>query len=42
MRDMIIDAWKSSAGSTVGYPAINVADIESGKVKVTRDSFWND
>lgn len=42
MRDMIIDAWKSSAASSVGYPAINIADIESGKVKVTRRSFWND
>jgi hypothetical protein len=42
LRDMIIDAWKSSAGSSVGYPAIDIADIESGKVKLTRNSFWSD
>ncbi|WP_395676932.1 hypothetical protein [Inquilinus sp.] len=42
MRDMVIDAWKSSATWTVGFPAIKVSDIESGKVKVTRDSFWHD
>ena len=42
MRDMIIDAWKSSANSNVGFPAISIADIESGKVKITRNSFWND
>ncbi len=39
---MVIDAWTSSADWTVGYPAIKVSDIESGKVKVTRDSFWHD
>ena len=42
MRDMVIDAWKASASWTVGYPAIKVSDIESGRVRVTRDSFWHD
>lgn len=42
MRDMVIDAWTASGDWTVGYPAIKVSDIESGKVKVTRDSFWHD
>ncbi len=42
LRDQIVDAWKSSATWVVGYPLINVADIESGKVKVDRNSFWAD
>jgi hypothetical protein len=31
LRDLIVDAWHRSAGVTVGYPPIPVADIESGK-----------
>jgi hypothetical protein len=42
LRDQIVDAWRSSATWVVGFPLINVADIESGKVKVNRDSFWSD
>src|SRR5262249_35100577 len=42
LRDMIIDAWHSSATWTVGFPLINVQDIISGKVKVDRNSFWSD
>ncbi len=42
LRDQILDAWRSSATWVVGFPLINVADIESGKVKVNRDSFWSD
>lgn len=42
LRDMIIDAWTQSATATVGFPTINVTDIESGKVRVNRNSFWND
>ena len=42
VRDMIEDAWKASATATVGYPAINVADIESGKVILSRDSYGAD
>jgi hypothetical protein len=41
-RDMIEDAWKASATGTVGYPALNVADIESGKVVLTKDSYGAD
>ena len=32
LRDMIISAWRTSIDSTVGYPAVRVRDIESGKV----------
>jgi hypothetical protein len=42
VRDMIEDAWKASATSTVGYPNINVADVESGKVILSRDSYGAD
>lgn len=42
MRDMIIDAWRASATWTVGFPLINVADIEAGRVRLTRTSFWSD
>jgi hypothetical protein len=31
LRDMIVDAWHRSAGVSVGYPPIPVAEIESGK-----------
>jgi len=41
-RDMIKDAWKASAAMTVGFPKINVADIESGKVILSRDSYAAD
>lgn len=41
-RDMIEDAWKASATATVGYPAISVADIVSGKIILTRDSYGAD
>ncbi len=42
LRDQVVDAWRSSATWVVGFPLINVADIESGKVHVTKDSFWSD
>jgi hypothetical protein len=32
LRDMIVDAWRASAGMEVGYPRVAVKDIESGKV----------
>jgi hypothetical protein len=32
LRDLIVDAWRRSAEVSVGYPAIPVRDIESGKV----------
>jgi hypothetical protein len=37
VRDMIVDAWNDSAETSVGYPMAKMQDIESGKVKVTRD-----
>ena len=36
-RDMIYDAWIASANAMVGYPMVNVRDIESGKVRATRE-----
>jgi hypothetical protein len=32
LRDMVVDAWRSSIDATVGYPAVRVRDIESGAV----------
>jgi len=37
IRDMIADAWAASATGMVGYPMVNVRDIESGKVRATRE-----
>jgi hypothetical protein len=42
LRDMIVDAWQDSATTPVGYPMVNVRDIESGKVRATRDLFGAD
>jgi hypothetical protein len=42
LRDMIVDAWLDSANTPVGYPMVNVRDIESGKVRVTRALFGAD
>ncbi len=36
-RDMIYDAWLASADAMVGYPMVNVRDIDSGKVRATRE-----
>ena len=36
-RDMIYEAWLASADTPVGYPMVNVRDIESGKVRATRE-----
>jgi len=32
LRDLIVLAWRESATTKVGWPAINVADVEAGKV----------
>lgn len=32
LRDLIVDAWRGSADSVVGYPALKVRDIEAGTV----------
>ena len=42
LRNMIVNAWTDSATTPVGYPMVNVRDIESGKVRVTRDLFGAD
>jgi len=39
---MIVDAWQESAQTPIGHPMVNVRDIESGKVRVTRDLFGAD
>jgi len=42
LRDMIVDAWRASAQATVSTPAIKVADIEAGKVALTRKMFGDE
>jgi hypothetical protein len=42
VRNMIVEAWLASADTPVGYPMVNMRDIDSGKVKVTRDLFGSD
>ena len=42
VRDFIVDAWVASADAPVGYPMVNVRDIESGKVRATRQLFGAD
>jgi hypothetical protein len=42
VRDLIEDAWKASANAAIGYPAINIADVESGKVVLSRNSYGSD
>lgn len=32
LRDLIVMAWRDSARSRIGWPAISVADVEAGKV----------
>jgi hypothetical protein len=39
---MIVDAWFDSATTPVGCPMVNVRDIESGKVRATRELFGVD
>ena len=41
-RDMIVAAWAASAYTPIGYPMVNVRDIESGKVRATREMFGAD
>ena len=42
LRNMIVDAWLDSANTPVGYPMVNVRDIESGRVRATRKLFGAD
>jgi hypothetical protein len=39
VRNMIAEAWLDSANTPIGYPMVNVRDIESGKVRATREPF---
>jgi hypothetical protein len=31
LRDMIVDAWHESDKQSVGYPPVEVSDVEAGK-----------
>jgi hypothetical protein len=35
LRNMIVDPWLDGAQTPIGYPMVNVRDIESGKVRAT-------
>jgi hypothetical protein len=39
LRDLTADAWLASAQKMVGYPAIAVSDVESGKIVLTQAVF---
>lgn len=39
LRDLTVLAWRASGSQGVGYPTIPLADIVSGKVKLTRAMF---
>jgi hypothetical protein len=32
LRDMVIDAWRTSADAVVGNPHVKVRDVEAGKM----------
>jgi hypothetical protein len=42
LRDDIIDAWRASATSDVGWPAVKVADVVSGKIDPFDSLFGED
>ena len=42
VRDMVVDAWRASADTNVGYPQVLLRDIESGKHILQRDDFGVD
>jgi hypothetical protein len=42
VRDMLVDAWRASAETSVGYPMISLRDIEAGKYILERDDFGRD
>lgn len=42
VRDMIVMAWEESAETPVGYPMVYLRDIESCKVRATRELFGAD
>jgi len=42
VRDMVIDAWRASPDMNVGYPRIDLRDIEAGKHILKKDDFGID
>ncbi len=42
LRDLIVDAWRSSAGASVGYPAVRLEDVLSGQVLPSRRAIGGD
>jgi hypothetical protein len=32
LRDLIVEAWRASAGAKVGWPEVSVAAVEAGTV----------
>jgi hypothetical protein len=42
LRDMIVDAWRASANMGVGYPMVNVREVEAGRRVLTRKDFGGD
>lgn len=42
LRDLIADAWDASARTRIGYPAISVNDVETGKITLRRSTFVGD
>ena len=42
LRDMIVDAWRASANMGIGYPMINVREVEAGRRVLTRKDFGGD
>jgi hypothetical protein len=42
VRDMVVDAWRASADTNVGYPRVLLRDIISGKHVLERDDFGRD
>jgi hypothetical protein len=32
LRDLIVEAWRAGGTAQIGWPAVNVADVEAGKV----------
>ena len=42
LRDEIVDAWRQSAFITVGFPLVQVSEIEAGRAIVTPATFGSD
>jgi hypothetical protein len=42
LRDQIVDAWRQSTQITVGFPLVQVSEIEAGRVLVTPATFGSD